>query len=85
MSYPALGKTNRELASQTWYFACCNETMGIFSLCVLDFIDINAGSYMYMYFFCIFMDIFICWFFFKESTYVAIFLNHRYKIPMVVS
>lgn len=51
MSYPALGKTNRELASQTWYFACCNETMGIFSLCVLDFIDINAGSYMYMYFF----------------------------------
>lgn len=51
MSYPALEKTNGELASQTWYFACCNETMGIFSLCVLDFIDINAGSYMYMYFF----------------------------------
>lgn len=51
MSYPALDKTNGELASQTWYFACCNETMGIFSLCVLDFIDINAGSYMYMYFF----------------------------------
>lgn len=48
MSYPALDKTNGELASQTWYFACCNETMGIFSLCVLDFIDINAGSYMYM-------------------------------------
>lgn len=65
MSYPAMDKTNGELASQTWYFACCNETMGIFSLCVLDFIDINAGSYMYMYFFCIFMplDIFI-WFFF---------------------
>lgn len=51
MSYPALDKTNGELANQTWYFACCNETMRIFSLCVLDFIDINAGSYMYMYFF----------------------------------
>lgn len=68
MSYPALDKTNGELASQTWYFACCNETMGIFSLCVLDFIDINAGSYMYMYFFGIFMplDIFI-WVFFKKA------------------
>lgn len=67
MSYPAMDKTNGELASQTWYFACCNETMGIFSLCVLDFIDINAGSYMYMYFFCILMplDIFI-WFFLRK-------------------
>lgn len=84
MSYPALDKTNRELASQTWYFACCNETMGIFSLCVLDFIDINAGSYMYMYFFAnLWIYLYVC--VFKESTYVAIFLNHRYKIPMVVS
>lgn len=78
MSYPALDKRNGELASQSWYFACCNETMGIFSLCVLDFIDINAGSYMYMYFFFAYLWIYLYVFFLKESTYVAIFLNHRY-------
>lgn len=66
MSYPALDKTNGELASQTWYFACCNETMGIFSLCVLDFIDINAGSYMYMYFFFAYLWIYLYGFFLRK-------------------
>lgn len=67
MSYPALEKTNGELASQTWYFACCNETMGIFSLCVLDFIDINAGSYMFMYFFFAYLWIYLYVFFKKKA------------------